>query len=71
MGPLPSNGQGARQHVVLRGRLIALAHSATSFALALVHTQFQPVPLLPRPKKQNAPRSLRCRSEKTKILVQG
>ena len=30
-------------------------------ALALVHTQFQSVPLLPRPKKkQNAPRGLRC-----------
>ena len=37
--------------VVPRGRLIALAHSASSFALALVHTQFQSVPLLPRPKK--------------------
>ena len=35
-------------------------HSARSFALALVDAQLQPVPLLPRPKKQNAPRSLRC-----------
>ena len=38
--------------VVLHGRLIALAHSARSFALALVDTQFQSVPLLPRPKKK-------------------
>ena len=37
--------------VVLHGRLIALAHSARSFALALVDTQFQSVPFLPRPKK--------------------
>ena len=35
--------------VVLRGRLIALAHLASSFALALVYAQFQSVPLLPRP----------------------
>ena len=31
------------------GRLIALAHSARSFALALVDPPFQSVPLLPRP----------------------
>ena len=37
--------------VVLHGRLIASAHSASSFALALVHTQFQSVPLSPRLKK--------------------
>ena len=37
--------------VVLHGRLIALAHSARSFALALVHTQFRSVSLLPRAKK--------------------
>ena len=36
--------------VVLHGRLIALAHSARSFALALLDTQFQSVPLLPRPE---------------------
>ncbi|CAN0589304.1 unnamed protein product [Laminaria digitata] len=30
-----------------------------SFARALVAAPFQSVPLLPRPKKQNAPRSLR------------
>ena len=46
--------------VVLHGRLIALAPSARSFALALVDAQFQSVPLLPRPKKQNAPRNVRC-----------
>ena len=38
--------------VVLRGRLIALAHSARSFALSLVHTQFQSVSLLPRQEKK-------------------
>ena len=45
---------------VLHGRLVDLAYSARSFALALVDTQFQSVPFLPRPKKQYAPRSLRC-----------
>ena len=42
------------------GRLIVLAQSARSFALALVDAHFQSVSLLSRPKKQNAPRSLRC-----------
>ena len=46
--------------VVLHGRLVALARSARAFALALIDAQFQSVPLFPRPKKQNAPRSLRC-----------
>ena len=47
--------------VVLHGRVIALGHPARSIALALVDTHFQPVPfILPRPKKQNAPRRLRC-----------
>ena len=50
--------------VVLYCRLIALAHSARSFALCLVDTKFQSVHLLPRKKKQSAPRSLRCWSEK-------
>ena len=39
------------------GRLIALAQSARSFAPALVATPFQSVPLLPRPEKQNTPRT--------------
>ena len=46
--------------VVLHGRLMALAPSARFFALALADTQFHSVPLLPRPKKQHTPRSLRC-----------
>ena len=37
---------------VLYGRLIALAHSARSFARALVDTQFQSVSLLPRPPQK-------------------
>ena len=53
--------------VVLRGCPIALAHSARSFSLALVDAQFQSVPLLPRPKRQNDLRSLRCWSEKQKF----
>ena len=38
--------------VVLHGRLIALAHPAGSFTLALVDAQFQSVSLLPRPKNK-------------------
>ena len=46
--------------VVVDGRLIALAHSARSFGLAVVDAQFQSFPLFPRPRKQNAPSCLRC-----------
>ena len=52
-------GLGYPPAAVLRGRLIALAHSARPFALALVDAQFQSAPLLPRPKKKNAPRTSR------------
>ena len=37
--------------LVLYGRLIALAHSARSFALALVDAQFQQIPFSPVQKK--------------------
>ena len=53
--------------VVLHGCLVALALTTRSFALALVDTHFQSVPLLPRPITQNAPRSLWCWSEKQKL----
>ena len=57
--------------VVLHGRLIALAHSARSFALALVDSHFQSVPLLARPKKQNKMLLAACGADlKNKILVQ-
>ena len=54
---------------VLHGRLIALAHSARSFARALVGTQIQSVVLLLYPTKHNAPRNLRCLSEKKKKML--
>ena len=57
--------------VVLHGRLIALAHSARYFALALVDTQFQSVPLFPRPKKTKCSTQLAVLIWKTKNLVQG
>ena len=47
-------------HVELHGLLVALAYSARSFALSLVETHFQSVPLLPRLKTQNYHFSLWC-----------
>ena len=57
---------------VLHGHLIALAHSARSFARAFVDTQIQSVPVLSRPKKQLLLAA--CGADlliKTKNLVQG
>ena len=51
----------------LRGRLIALAQPARSFARALVPTPFQSVPLLSHPEKQNAPRTCGSDLKKQKI----